>query len=103
MNAGIHKLTAGDGYTYLIRQTAVGDGDKGRTSLSDYYTEKGETPGVWVGRGLAGLGTPVGRAVGSAEAQEIWCVEKGSAVTEDQMKALFGLACIPTPPKSCHR
>lgn len=32
MNAGIHKLTAGDGYTYLIRQTAVGDGDKGRTS-----------------------------------------------------------------------
>lgn len=99
MNAGIHKLTAGDGYTYLIRQTAVGDGDKGRTSLSDYYTEKGETPGVWVGRGLAGLGTPVGRAVGSAEAQEIWCVEKGSAVTEDQMKALFGLGVHPNATK----
>lgn len=99
MNAGIHKLTAGDGYTYLIRQTAAGDGDKGRTSLSDYYTEKGETPGVWVGRGLAGLGQPVGRGVDSADAQEIWRLEAGSQVTEDQMKALFGLGVHPNATK----
>ena len=42
---GIHKLTAGDGYLYLIRQTAAADSDKGRSSLGDYYSAKGESPG----------------------------------------------------------
>jgi hypothetical protein len=42
---GLHKLTAGDGYLYLIRQVAAADGtDLGRASLADYYTSKGETP-----------------------------------------------------------
>ena len=51
---GLHKLTAGDGYLYLIRQVAAADAtDRGRPSLADYYTSKGETPGRWMGRGLA--------------------------------------------------
>ena len=59
---GLHKLTAGDGYLYLIRQVAAGDAtDRGRPSLADYYSSKGETPGRWMGRGLASLGRPVGR------------------------------------------
>ena len=50
---GLHKLTAGDGYLYLIRQVAAGDAtDRGRPSLADYYSSKGETPGRWMGRGL---------------------------------------------------
>ena len=54
---GLHKLTAGDGYLYLIRQVAAGDAtDRGRPSLADYYSSKGETPGRWMGRGLASLG-----------------------------------------------
>lgn len=85
---GLHKLTAGDGYLYLIKQVAAGDStEKGRTSLDDYYSSKGESPGQWVGRGLTGLGQPVGREGTDVSA---WQVDAGSTVTEDQMKALFG-------------
>ena len=71
----LHKLTAGDGYTYLTRQVAAADAtDKGHTSLGDYYTNKGESPGVWVGSGLIGLDG----------------LEPGDQVRAEQMKALFG-------------
>src|SRR3954470_14544747 len=71
----VHKLTAGDGYTYLTRQVAAQDAtDRGPGSLGDYYSEQGEAPGVWMGRGLAGVpDLPV-----------------GEPVTEAQMVALFG-------------
>jgi hypothetical protein len=71
----LHKLTAGDGYTYLTRQVAAHDATtRGSGSLGDYYSEKGEAPGVWMGRGLAGVPDfPV-----------------GERVTEAQMVALFG-------------
>ena len=55
VNAGIHKLTAGSGYLYLVRQVAAHDRTHGPESLGDYYSSKGETPGRWGGRGLAGL------------------------------------------------
>ncbi|SKO15540.1 MobF family relaxase [Mycobacteroides abscessus] len=85
---GLHKLTAGDGYLYLIKQVAAGDStEKGHTSLDDYYSSKGESPGNWVGSGLAGLGQPVGREGTDVSA---WQVDPGSVVTEEQMKALFG-------------
>lgn len=49
----LHKLTAGDGYKYLIRQVAAVDAtERGRTSLSEYYSAKGESPGRWIGSGL---------------------------------------------------
>ena len=71
---GLAKLTAGDGYTYLTRQVAAHDAtERGHSSLGDYYAEKGESPGRWAGAGLAGLG-----------------LATGDAVTEAQMKALFG-------------
>jgi conjugative relaxase-like TrwC/TraI family protein len=71
---GLYKLTAGDGYTYLIRQVAALDAsERGYGSLGDYYARKGESPGRWVGRGLAGLG-----------------MAPGDEVTEAQMVALFG-------------
>src|SRR5919202_4971385 len=71
----LHKLTAGDGYTYLTRQVAAHDTtERGPGSLGDYYSEKGEAPGVWVGRCLAGVPDfPV-----------------AERVTEAQMVALFG-------------
>jgi len=71
----LHKLTAGDGYTYLTRQVAVADStERGSSSLGQYYTEKGESPGQWMGTGLDGLGS----------------VAADSVVSEAQMKALFG-------------
>src|SRR4051794_27199152 len=71
----LHKLTAGDGYTYLTRQVAAHDAtERGSGSLGDYYSEKGEAPGIWMGRGLAGVPDfPV-----------------GAQGTEAQMGALFG-------------
>lgn len=76
---GLAKLTAGDGYTYLTRQVAVHDStEKGRGSLEEYYSEKGESPGLWRGAGLMGLG-----------------MAPGQTVTEAQMKSLFGLGRHP--------
>lgn len=88
---GLHKLTAGDGYLYLIRQVAACDAtDRGRPSLAQYYSEKGESPGRWMGRGLAALGRPVSRDAADPLVAKYWGVEAGSKVSEGQMKALFG-------------
>lgn len=72
---GLHKLTAGDGYTYLTRQVAAADStERGAASLAEYYSEKGESPGRWTGSGLAELET----------------IGAGEHVSEAHMKALFG-------------
>jgi conjugative relaxase-like TrwC/TraI family protein len=70
----LHKLSAGHGYDYLIRQVAALDAThRGRTDLASYYSERGETPGRWVGRGLAGVDG----------------LDVGDAVTGEQMRLLF--------------
>lgn len=79
----MHVLHAGDGYTYLTRSVASADQQRGRgTSLSDYYAANGTPPGQWTGRGLADL-----TAFGSPEGESGLV---GGAVTEAQMRALFG-------------
>ena len=76
----IHKLTAGSGYDYLTRQVAALDStEKGHVGLASYYTERGETPGVWIGSGLAGIDG----------------FNAGDAVTAEQMRALFGAGMHP--------
>jgi len=76
----IHKLTAGSGYDYLTRQVAALDATaKGHIGLASYYTERGESPGVWVGAGLVGIDG----------------LEAGDAVTGEQMRALFGAGMHP--------
>jgi conjugative relaxase-like TrwC/TraI family protein len=88
---GLHKLTAGDGYLYLIRQVAAADGtDRGRASLADYYTDKGEAPGRWIGRGLAALARPPSRDPDDPLTRQLFEVPHSSQVTEEQMKAFFG-------------
>lgn len=75
----IHRLTAGDGYKYLLQHVASGDVDRRMaTPLTAYYTASGYPPGRWMGSGLRGLGD--GQLV------------PGDEVTEDQMAALFGRA-----------
>jgi conjugative relaxase-like TrwC/TraI family protein len=69
-----HKLTAGHGYTYLTRHTMAHDGMAPAVDgIGAYYTERGESPGRWVGSGLTGMG-----------------IETGAPVSEQQMLALFG-------------
>ncbi len=71
----LHKLSAGDGYTYLTRQVAVQDStERGLSGLGEYYADRGESPGVWLGRGTAGLDG----------------FDAAAAVSEPQMVALFG-------------
>jgi hypothetical protein len=76
----IHKLTAGSGYDYLTRQVAAFDAtEKGHVPLASYYTERGESPGVWIGSGLAGIDG----------------LKTGDPVTAEQMRALFGVGLHP--------
>src|SRR5690349_10892619 len=88
MVMSLHKLTAGDGYEYLTRQVAAMDStERGNSSLADYYSAKGESPGHWTGSGLAALGA--GRPAWAGKSV-LWTVEAGSEVTAEQMLALFG-------------
>jgi TrwC relaxase len=76
----IHKLTAGSGYDYLTRQVAALDAtEKGHLGLASYYAERGETPGVWMGSGIAGIDE----------------LNPGDVVTTEQMRALFGAGLHP--------
>ena len=76
----MHKLTAGSGYDYLTRQVAALDAtEKGHTGLASYYTERGETPGVWIGSGMDGIDG----------------LTAGDPVTAEQMRALFGCGLHP--------
>ncbi|TDO27943.1 conjugative relaxase-like TrwC/TraI family protein [Kribbella sp. VKM Ac-2527] len=75
----IHRLTAGDGYTYLLKHVATADVDRRMaTPLTSYYAASGYPAGRWMGTGLAGLG----------DGQ----LSPGDEVTEEQMAALFGRA-----------
>ena len=74
----IHKVTAGDGYTYLTKHIAGGDVQRARgQEASDYYTAKGNPVGYWIGRG--------------APALEL----AGKQVSEEQMRHLFGAGMHP--------
>ena len=79
MAIGIQKLSAGSGYEYLTRQVAAMDATgRGHSTLSDYYSVRGESPGRWYGGGLAGVG-----------------LAPGDEVTGEQMKLLFGAGLNP--------
>jgi hypothetical protein len=72
------KITAGTGYTYLTRHTARGDADQESDhDTAAYYTAQGNPPGRWTGRGAPLLGLA------------------RREVTEDQMRALFGIGAHP--------
>ncbi|WP_405135570.1 MobF family relaxase [Nocardia sp. NBC_01388] len=74
MTATLHKVLAGNGYLYYLRQVAADDStDRGPGTLADYYSARGESPGRWDGSGLSSLG-----------------LDSGDVVTESQMKSLFG-------------
>jgi TrwC relaxase len=80
----IHKLTAGSGYDYLTRQVAALDAtEKGHVGLASYYDERGESPGAWIGSGMAGIDG----------------VNVGDPVTAEQMRALFGVGMHPLAAK----
>jgi hypothetical protein len=70
----LHKLSAGHGYDYAIRQVAALDATRrGRTDLASYYAERGEARA-----GGSAPGWPASTA-------STW----GNVVTGEQMRLLF--------------
>ncbi|WP_105034232.1 MobF family relaxase [Cryobacterium aureum] len=82
MTVSMRVMSAGDGYKYLLRTVAAGDGKRLlSTPLTRYYTEEGTPPGRWMGGGLRGLGEGL--------------VVDGDVVTEAQLQLLIGLGRDP--------
>jgi len=93
----IHKLTAGDGYSYLTRQVAAVDAtDRGHTGLADYYSQRGESPGRWLGSALADVDLLAGQEVTAGQMASLFAEGKhpnadaitGRLVTERDRQAV---------------
>lgn len=82
MTVSMRRMTAGDGYKYLLKSVAYGDGERAMsTPLTRCYSEPGTPPGRWVGAGLRGL----------ADGQ----ILEGDQVTETQLQLLIGMGRDP--------
>jgi conjugative relaxase-like TrwC/TraI family protein len=78
----MHVLSAGDGYKYLLKSVAAGDGNRLLTDpLTRYYAEKGTPPGRWLGSAVADFGDGA--------------IAAGEEVTETQLRLLLGEGCDP--------
>ncbi len=83
MTVSMRVMSAGDGYKYLLRTVAVGDGDRSlSTPLTRYYAEEGSPPGRWLGSGVAALGGGL--------------IAVGDQVSEAQLQLLVGMGRDPT-------
>ncbi len=82
MTVSMRVMSAGDGYRYLLKSVAAGDGDRSlSTPLTRYYAEAGNPPGFWLGSGIAAFGG------GNLPA--------GSQVSEQQLQLLVGMGRDP--------
>nr|WP_194398670.1 MobF family relaxase [Microbacterium atlanticum] len=75
-------MSAGDGYKYLLRTVAVGDGSRSlSTPLTRYYSAEGTPPGRWMGGGVGSLGSSI---------------REGDTVSEAQLQLLIGMGRHPS-------
>jgi len=82
MTVSMRVMSAGEGYKYLLKTVASGDGNRAlSTPLTRYYLEEGTPPGRWMGSGVAALGG--GRIV------------SGDQVSEVQLQLLVGMGRDP--------
>lgn len=82
VTVSMRVMSAGDGFRYLLRSVAIGDGDRSlSTPLTRYYSAEGTPPGRWMGSGLPSLRS---REIGG-----------GTEVTEKQLQRLIGWGCHP--------
>jgi len=82
VTVSMRVMSAGDGYKYLLRTVAAGDGDRMlSTPLTRYYAEEGSPPGRWLGSAVTALG-------GGA-------IVVGDQVTEAQLQLLIGRGLDP--------
>lgn len=84
MTVSMRVMSAGDGYKYLLRTVAAGDGDRSlSTPLTRYYAEAGSPPGFWLGAGVAALGNMSVR------------IAADDQVSETQLQLLVGMGRDP--------
>jgi len=77
MTVSMRKMSAGEGYKYLLRSVVSGDGNRSlSTPLTRYYADVGTPPGVWMGSGVTEF------AAGQ--------LSVGSTVSEPQLVLLIG-------------
>lgn len=82
MTVSMRRMSAGEGYRYLLKSVAAGDGQRAlSTPLTRYYAEAGTPPGRWMGSGLAAFG----------DGQ----LAPGMQVTEEQLALLIGMGRDP--------
>ena len=82
MTVSMRVMSAGDGYKYLLRTVAAGDGDRDlSTPLTRYYSADGTPPGRWMGSGIAALGAGQ--------------LDVGDEVSEAQLQLLIGMGRDP--------
>ncbi|WP_230953346.1 MobF family relaxase [Propionibacterium freudenreichii] len=82
MTVSMRVMSAGDGYKYLLRTVAAGDGDRSlSTPLTRYYNAEGTPPGRWMGSGLPALGKGQ--------------IASGDEVSEAQLQLLVGMGRDP--------
>lgn len=82
MTVSMRVMSAGDGYKYLLRTVAAGDGARPlSTPLTRYYSAHGTPPGRWMGSGLSRLSTGI---------------HPGDIVTESQLQLLIGMGRDPS-------
>jgi conjugative relaxase-like TrwC/TraI family protein len=85
-SARIALITAGQMYSYYLRQVVVGDGRRpARTPLVQAQEEAGVPAGRWMGRGLAVLGLAAGDVVTEAQLPNLFC--EGRHPQADQLAA----------------
>ena len=77
VTVSMRVMSAGDGYKYLLRTVAAGDGIRSlSTPLTRYYSAHGTPPGRWIGNGLPQIAEGL--------------VAAGDEVTESQLQVLIG-------------
>ncbi|GAA3860723.1 hypothetical protein GCM10022381_01420 [Leifsonia kafniensis] len=82
MTVSMRVMSAGNGYKYLLRTVAAGDGERSLSTPSTrYYAEAGTPPGRWLGSGVRSLGD--GQIV------------VGDHVSEAQLQLLVGMGRDP--------
>lgn len=82
VTVSVRVMSAGDGYRYLLRSVAVGDGSRSLTTpLTRYYAEEGTPPGFWMGSAMSAVGAGA--------------LAAGDVVTEQQLQLLLGMGRDP--------
>jgi hypothetical protein len=74
-------MSAGDGYKYLLRTVATGDGDRALDAVDAVLHGGRHPPGRWLGSAVTALGG------GS--------ITVGDEVSEEQLQRLIGRAATP--------